>query len=157
MVENSYINILLYCSDLNFQCNLFNRSFKRLEVCAEHWIKLCSGKGVGCEVISPLDLMAECTVCLSSMAAIRRMLYPNEKVNPAVKKRSSLLVALLKLPSLENISSVAVRNSWEHNDERLDKILESRHIKQTRIADAYVSTKIPDKDLIVLRLSLIHI
>ena len=151
MVENSYFNILIYCSDLKFQCALFNRSFKRLEVCAEYWIKLCSGKGTDGEIVSPLEIMAECTVCLSSMAAIRRMLFPSEKANSKVRSRSLLLKELLKVPILKNISSVSVRNSWEHNDERLDEILESRSIGKTKITDAYVSTKIPDKEVTVLR------
>lgn len=151
MVENSYFNILIYCSDLKFQCSLFERSFKRLGVCAEHWIKLCSGKGTDGEVVSPLEIMAECTVCLSAMAAIRRMLFPSEKANSKARSRSSLLKELLNVPLLKNISNVSVRDSWEHNDERLDKILESRTIGKTKISDAYVSTKIPSEELTVLR------
>ena len=151
MVENAYFNILIYCSDLQFQCSLFNRSFKRLEICAEHWIKLCSGKGTDGEIVSPLEIMAECTVCLSAMAAIRRMLFPSENANSKVRTRSSLLKELLNVPILKNISSVSVRNSWEHNDERLDKILESRIIGKTKISDAYVSTKTPSEELTVLR------
>lgn len=150
-MEGSSFNILIYCSDLEFQCALFNRSFKRLEICAEHWIKLCSGKSTDGEIVSPLEIMAECTVCLSAMAAIRRMLFPGERAGSRAKERSLLLKKLLNFPSLENISSVAVRNSWEHNDERLDNILESRSVGRTRIAHTYVSTKIPSDDLTVLR------
>lgn len=151
MVENSYFNILIYCSDLQFQCSLFNRSFKRLVICAEHWIKLCSGKSTNGEVVSPLEIMAECTVCLSAMAAIRRMLFPSENSSSKVRSISALLRELLNVPLLKNISNVVVRNSWEHNDERLDKILESRTIGKTKISDAYVNTKTPSEELTVLR------
>lgn len=85
------------------------------------------------------------------MAAIRRMLFPGEKSNLKVRSRSALLKELLNVPLLKNISSVSVRNSWEHNDERLDKILESRTIGKTKISDAYISTKTPSEELTVLR------
>jgi len=149
--NNSYFNILMYCSDLKFQCALFDRSFKRLEIAAEHWIKVCSGKGTSGEIISPLEIMAECTVCLSAVAAIRRMLYPSKKSGIEANKRGAFLLKLLNLPLLKCVSNATVRNSWEHNDQRLDNLLRSRVVGKTRITDTYVSTKVPEKDIIVLR------
>lgn len=138
----------LFLSELGLQCHLVNRSAQRLERAAEHWIKLEQGVDDG-EMAPPLDIVADCTVCLSAMAAIRRVLRPPQNASSQAKKRSEALLRLLGDPPLPNVTSVQVRNSWEHFDERLDKMLATRG--KGAVSELYVSSMAPDSDTIVMR------
>ncbi len=139
---------VLFLSELGLQCHLVNRSAQRLERAAEHWIKLEQGIDDG-ETAPPIDIVADCTVCLSAMAAIRRVLRPSQRASSKVKERSTALLRLLGNPPFPNVTSVQVRNSWEHFDERLDDILGTR--TKGSVSELYVSSKIPDSDTIVMR------
>ena len=51
---------------------------------------------------------------------------------------------------MTNLTSVAVRNAWEHFDERLDDMLMNRD-RGTPVSEPYISSRHPDSDTIVLR------
>lgn len=137
---------IIFLIDLDLQCKLFERSFHRLETAAEHWINLCNGIDDGIK-FSPLEIISECTVCLSAMSAIKRIIVPT---NNSSKKRGRLINELLNEPDLENIFTTKVRNSWEHHDERLD-IIFSNQVVNTGIHDIYVSTENPKENTTILR------
>lgn len=141
---------VLFLSELGLQCHLFNRSIQRLERAADHWKKLILGIDDG-ETAPPLEIAADCTVCLSAMAAVRRILRPSRSARVAVKRRSEALLNLLGNPALHNVTSVKVRNSWEHLDERLDDILSMRVPGQGSVSELHVSPKPPDARTIVMR------
>lgn len=121
-----------------------------MERAAVHWNKLIQGVDDG-ETAPPLEIVADCTVCLSAMASIRRILRPNSRASVTVKRRSEILLNLLGNPALPNVTSVIVRNSWEHLDERLDNILSTRIPGQSSVSELHVSPKPPDTDTIVMR------
>lgn len=118
---------------------------KRLELGAEHWLNASKGIDDGTK-FSPLEIIAECTVCLSAMSAIRRLLFPKGEL----KQRGETLRNLLNNPVLKYVTSTTVRNSWEHHDERLQNILSRRAIG-TSFSEIHVHPKTPKENSIVLR------
>jgi hypothetical protein len=128
----------LFLSELSLQCDLFERAMNNLKIAAEHWKKLADCVDDG-KTASPLQIVSDCTVCLSSMAAVRRILYPNKKASVLAKSRASAILNVLEVPTLVNVTSVDVRNSWEHFDERLDKYLTALGSVGGSIAELHVS------------------
>jgi hypothetical protein len=147
-IPSQNFGAVLFLLEIGLQCHLFNRSVKRLERAADHWIKLDKGIDDG-GTAPPLEIVADCTVCLSAMAAIRRILQPSERSGELAKQRSEALLKLLDHPSFPNVTSVAVRNSWEHLDERLDEILATR--TSGPVSELHVSSKPPSGDTVVMR------
>ena len=86
-ISNKHFDTLIYLSDLQIQCQLFKRSYEQLEIAAAHWISLSKGIDDNAK-FSPLNIIAECTVCLSAMSAIKRVL---ELKKERGKKLSELL------------------------------------------------------------------
>lgn len=147
VISSSNFNTVIYLSDINTQCHLFKRSFEQLEIAAEHWVNISKGIDDG-KKFSPLKIISECTVCLSAMSAIKRML--NADKPPAAQKRSFTLFELLGSPSLDNVFSKSVRNSWEHHDERLDRVLRD-YIGGKGVSEIYVSATPPKEGTLVLK------
>lgn len=123
---------------------------KNLETAAEHWNNIALGIDDG-TTASPLQIVGDCTVCLSSMAAVRRILYPSQNAAEAVKHRASAILNVLGTPPLANVTSVRVRNSWEHFDERLDNYLTARKGAGGPVTELHVSAQPPDATTTVLR------
>jgi len=144
-ISSDNLNVVIYLSELGLQCQLFERSIKRLELGADHWINVSKGIDDGM-IFSPSEIIAECTVCLSAMSAIKRLLFPKDKLNP----RGKVLCNLLNNPDLKNVKNTTVRNSWEHHENRLDNILFNRDIG-TSFSEIYVYPTAPEKNTIVLR------
>ncbi|MDH6017296.1 hypothetical protein [Vibrio splendidus] len=149
-ISSSNFNTVVYLSDINTQCHLFKRSFEQLEIAAEHWINISNGTDDGTK-FSPLNIISECTVCLSSMSAIKRMLSADKPPKAAkAQQRSITLFELLGKPSLDNVFSKSVRNSWEHHDERLDKVLRDYQAGRG-VSEIYVSANCPKKGTLILK------
>ena len=132
------------------QCALFSRSIPRIERAATYWIKIDQGIDDG-QTVSPLEIVAECTVCLSAMAAIRRVLSPPPAATRAVKLRSNKLVSLLNHPQLPHVTSVVVRNSWEHFDERLDEYLADTPPGKRSVTELQVSSRVTQNGATIMR------
>jgi hypothetical protein len=147
-IASGNFGAVLFLLEIGLQCHLFNRSIKRLELAADHWIKLDKGIDDGGSA-PPLEIVADCTVCLSAMAAIRRILQPSDRSGERAKRRSEALMKLLNHPRFPNLTSMAVRNSWEHLDERMDEMLATRTTGP--VSELYVSPKPPSDDAIVMR------
>jgi len=118
-IPSANFGVIALLDELFIQCSLLQANGTRLEDAADHWIKLERGEDFNRKV-PPLDILAWCTVCLAAMAAIRRLLYAGSS-SPVVNRRRAALQAILGHPSLPSFTSAAVRNSWEHLDERLDE------------------------------------
>ena len=135
----------LFLSELRLQCRLFNRSINRLEKAAEHWQNLEKYIDDG-DKAPPLEIVADSIVCLSAMAAVRRILWPAIGASAKVESRAKALLSLLDGLSMPNVASVKVRNSWEHFDERLDEYLKicppgSRNVEELRVCPGPLSTE----------------
>ena len=148
-IPSSNFNDVIYLSDLSLHCNLFRRSSEQLEIASIHWLNIHQGIDDGTK-FSPLSIISECTVCLSSISAINRILFPNEKSAKRILDRSKHLLGLLGYPEVNTLTNKKVRNSWEHHDERLDKKLLKPETKM-KLSEVYVSAKEPYPDTIILR------
>lgn len=146
-ISNEHFNTIVYLSDINTQCLLFKRSYEQLKIAAAHWINICNGIDDGTK-FSPLNIIAECTVCLSAMSAIKRVL--NSDRPASAKKRSDELLELLGNPSLDHTFTKKVRNSWEHHDERLDKILNTNS-ECKRLCEIHVAVNPPKEGTLTLK------
>lgn len=141
---------VLFLSELGLACHLFSRSISKLERAAEHWRNVGNQIDDG-QTAAPIEIVSDCTVCLSSMAAIRRILRPAPKAKHKAKRRAEALLKLLDDPPLANVTSVGVRNSWEHLDERLDDWLAERQAGFGSVSEIHVSVKPPEQTTKVLR------
>lgn len=148
-ILNSNFGAELFLSELTLQCKLFSEAMKELESAAEHWLKLHRGIDDGLN-FPPWKIVGDCTVCLSSMAAVRRILHPDKK-DTARHARAAILLIILGNPSLTNIASAKVRNSWEHFDERLDEVLAKRNLYSHPVTELQVSRYPLPNNTVVLR------
>ena len=148
-IPNSNFGASLFLDELGLQCQLFNRGIAALEEAAKHWQAVEAGIDDG-QTVPPLKIIADCTVCLSSLAAIRRILYPNQS-SANTKSRATSMLLLLGNPALSNVSAVRVRNSWEHFDQRLDEMLKERARTGGAVEPLRVSARAQDNSSIVLR------
>ena len=96
----------------------------------------------------PLDILTWCTGCLAAMSAIRHLLVSG-RVDPIADRRREVLRRLLNNPDLTNVATPKVRDSWEHLDERLDKILPQ--METGSISHVYVAAKPPHSGTITLK------
>lgn len=144
--------VVMLLSEIDLQCKLISRAAERLCASAEHWIALDQGIDDG-KTAPPIEILASCSVCLSAAAAIYKFLFIGDrkkgKKAVRIRKRCEALMNLLGNPKLPVVSSIAVRNSWEHLDERLDELLLSRAFKSYE--QVHVAVKPPDAATFVLR------
>lgn len=150
-ISSSNFSAVILLSEVDLNCKLIKRAASRLHEAAEHWKALDMGIDDG-STAAPLDIISMCAVCLSSSAAIAKMLLVgdrNGKKSVRIAKRCDALMALLGTPTLHVIRSLTVRNSWEHLDERLDDVLESNTCRS--VSEVHVSVKQPDQATLVLR------
>jgi hypothetical protein len=146
-ISNENFGVVILLEEVQIQCMLFENNCARLEDAADHWIKLSHGEDFD-RSVPPIDVVAWATVCLSAMAAIRRLLVPSPTRSKANKRRAALY-QLLDQPSLPTISSVAVRNSWEHLDERLDELLPT--MRSGSISPIHLTAEPPMPGTVVLK------
>lgn len=148
-IPSANFNDVIYLNDLSLHCSLFKRSSEQLEIAAQYWLNISQGIDDGTK-FSPLSIISECTVCLSSISAINRILFPNENSKESIVGRSKHLLGLLDNPKIDTLKNKRVRNSWEHHDERLDIKLSTLG-KEIKLSEVYVSAKEPHQDTIILR------
>jgi hypothetical protein len=137
--------------EIDLHCKTIIRTAEWLNESAEHWTALSQGIDDG-KTMPPIAIVAQCTACLSSAASIRRLLFIAERRGkrlPVIEKRCAALMDILGSPTIPVICSVAVRNSWEHLDERLDDLLSTRAFKS--YADIHVAAEPPAVGTIALR------
>jgi len=150
-IPSSNFSAVILLSEVDLNCKLIARAADQLHAAAKHWIELDNGVDDGCTA-PPIDIIAMCAVCLSSSAAIAKMLLLGDrkgKKSFRIAKRCDALMALLGTPALPVTRSLAVRNSWEHLDERLDVVLESNTCRS--VSEVHVAVKQPDSGTLVLR------
>lgn len=133
--------------ELHLQCLLFQRAFVHLEDAADHWIKLARGEDFDRRV-PPLDILNWCTACLSAMAAIRRLISSGQP-NAVADYRRRILREFLGDPVLTHVCSAAVRNAWEHLDERMDRLIPQ--LTSGSVSHVYVAATPPGPGAVTLK------
>lgn len=140
----------LLSADLS--CRHIASSSDRLKAAASHWKALDQGVDDGLSY-PPIDIAADCTLLLTSAAAVSRSLFLGDRRGRRAQKaatRSTALIELLGNPQLPTLQSLAVRNSWEHLDERLDDLLSER--AYTSYSEIHVQVQAPKAGTFALRI-----
>lgn len=148
-IPSSNFPAVILLSEIDFQCNLITRSGTHLQESAQHWIAIDQGMDDGRQAL-PIDIVGHCSICLSAAASIYKHLFLGRRKGSIIANRCNELMRLLDTPNLPVISAIAVRNSWEHMDERLDKWLSTR-ISGTACTPIHVSARPPRDGAFVLR------
>lgn len=150
-IPSANLPAAILLSELDLQCKIILRAAPQLQQAAAHWKCIDQGIDDG-TTAPPIDIISTCTVVLSSAAAISRLLFVgkrNGKEAVRIDKRCKTLMALLKQPTLSAIRTLAVRNSWEHLDERLDDVLAAHTYRS--FAEIHVAVTPPDPRTFVSR------
>jgi len=80
-IPSEHFGATLFLIDLTTQCHLFERASGRLEIYANNWI---AGAGPnGGKKGARIEIVADCSICLSALAAIRRTLFPGSFLSSA--------------------------------------------------------------------------
>jgi hypothetical protein len=82
-IPRENFGVLMLLDELFIQCTLFEVNVARLEDAADHWIKQARGEDFDRKV-PPIDILGWSTVCLSAMAAIRRLMHSGQSRDPLV-------------------------------------------------------------------------
>jgi hypothetical protein len=110
---------MVYLVEIDTQITLARRNGTRLCEETTGWLSAASSEDFD-KAPPPLEIMEWCTIFLSAISIIQKMLFAGGRLNkPDVVERCEALqglVGVTRLPSL----SLAVRNAWEHLDERFD-------------------------------------
>lgn len=153
-IKNMYTHIVkgggdpdqLYISELRMQCILAKSAYK-------HLAKYCEVVGDNKASVeplpySPLDIVAQCTLFLSAVATISKILFP---ADTKVTERGERLRKRLKVQGeFLGPQSRAVRNSFEHIDERIDALLPQHENDDVCFYD--IDDQAPKQSLVLKRL-----
>ena len=137
---------LLYIAEISVQCALATRAYKDIAA----YCLLITENTVGCKPFpySPLDIISHCVGFLSAVAGISKILFPS---NPRLVSRGVRVRKQLNLPALPNIESRAVRNCFEHIDERIDDLVEQH--SQFELCFMDIDDALPEQILVLKRLN----
>jgi hypothetical protein len=158
-IKSENFTALIFLIELHTQCALFNSSISYLEKVVNRQTDRNNGIYLD-DKFPPIEIIAQCTVCLSSLSTIRRILFTCDRekddrkearIKDKIQKRCNYLMGLLGNPIFENISSPVVRNAWEHIDENLDKYLSNK--EYTAISPIYIiGSSEPDHETLALKI-----
>src|SRR5437867_5192293 len=98
---------------------------------------------------TPGDIFVWAFACLAAFNRIRLMLYAGGRDSRSVVTRCNFLQEMLGYPRLEHTCAPAVRNAWEHFDERLDNIVSGPRPK--KYTHESISSDPPANDTLVFR------
>ena len=115
----------MFLLELHRQCKLVSHCFNQLSRMAPEWLEKSWSQGG--PTSTPDDLLSQIHALLSCAASIGWFLFPGKRKKPTVQLRCLRLRTLLEIESLPILESLAVRNSFQHLDERLDDFFRDRH------------------------------
>lgn len=125
----SSANMRLYAFliELHLECLHAEYLIERIRHGARHWRQLPRGRQPSHKV-TPRDIQMWAHACLGTFNRIRQLLKPGKR-KPAVRLRCHVLNRLIGPVSVDRICSPAVRHAWEHLDEKLDMLFDSRKFR----------------------------
>jgi len=114
---------VMFLLELNTQCAFARVSFERLQSAAPAWYTDATPEQ-SVEPMPPRDIMIQCTAFLSAAGVISKTQFAGRR-SGEVARRCTRLRQLLGINDLHTLRDLSVRNSFEHIDERLDRIFSS--------------------------------
>jgi len=105
-------------TELSLQCDLAERAASRLEKARIGWLREAPREHWN-KPTPPINIVEDCHLLLLAAGIVSKILFGT---SPLSKARGARLRELMNLPDLPILSDRAVRNSYEHIDERLDAL-----------------------------------
>jgi len=135
----------LHLAELQVQCALAKESYVHLS----EYIDVVGRNNARGKPLpySPLQIVAHCVVFLAAAAAISKILFPSKK---GAESRGERLRSRLEVSDLPALRSRAVRNAYEHIDERIDA-LSSKQL-QTNVSLIDMTTDRAGEPVVLKRL-----
>lgn len=133
----------LYLWELTIQCDIAELAFKRLQ----EYSRIQLSKEYSSTTPhpkNPIEVLYDCSTFLSAAGIIAKILSAKKGL-PA--DRSNALRSILGIDELKNLCNLAVRNSFEHIDERLDRLL--KESPSERFISTHMSSKEPGTGMIL--------
>lgn len=116
----------IFLLELSTQCQFAKECDRRLRDAAPAWC-IDATSDEFAKAVAPRDMMIDCTAFLLAAAVISKLLFAGCRKKNRIQRRCVRLRELLKVEPdhLPLLQDLAVRNAFEHVDERLDEILPS--------------------------------
>lgn len=140
----------IFLLELSTQCQFARECHRRLRDSAPAWFTNATAEQFA-KAIPPRDIMINCAAFLSAAGVISKLLFAVRRRAKKIMRRCERLRELLKIKEndLPVLQDLAVRNRFEHVDERLDKILPS--FAKGGFSPLSVHEKEPDADVVLKR------
>src|SRR5205814_202329 len=116
----------MFLLELSTQCQFAKECDRRLRDSAPDWYTNATSEKFA-QAMPPRDIMINCTAFLSAAAVISKLLFAGHRRDKSIVRRCERLRKLLNINNsgLPVLRNMAVRNRFEHVDERLDEVLPS--------------------------------
>jgi hypothetical protein len=138
----------MFLLELGTQCSIARACYERLRDAASAWYTNATNEQFG-NAMAPREIIVNCVAFLSAVAAISKLIFAGRRENQEVTRRCKRLQELLGISDLPILRKLAVRNSFEHVDERLDTLLSS--LTSGSINPISVTERPPPAGTIVLK------
>lgn len=139
---------LIFLTELGTQCDFAQFYFNELREAAPKWQEGIHGEDFH-TAMPPRNIMTYCTSFLSSAALIAKFLYCGKRKKQRITSRCTRLRELLGIDTLPTLKNLAIRNSFEHMDERLDELFFTFRVGKLDLLS--VTGKPPSHDTVVLK------
>lgn len=146
-IKGNNLSAVAVLLELQIQCGLLKQAFKRLSAYAKFQTDISVSSNEP-RPQTPLEVVGDCTIFLSAAGVISKLLFPRG-TKTATQNRGRRLRELLEIADLPNLASSTVRNSFEHIDERLDRLLSS--FKGGSICPISVARERPEQSIVLKR------
>jgi hypothetical protein len=131
--------------EVTIQCQIALHAHRRLAEYAKVQIER-TFESTAPRPTTPIELLADCSAFLSASAVVSRCLFAK---GGFAGRRSAKLRKLLSIESLPHLNSLAVRNSFEHIDERIDKLIQ--YPPSEAVVQLHLALREPEHHLVLKR------
>ena len=116
-IDSRHFKELLYLLELDTQCKLADRTFKRLELAAKARKKHEEVEG---QSGAPIEILHLAHSFVTYAGIISKFIFEGKRRNPLVTARCATLRELLDISQSPLLEDLTLRNSFEHIDEKMD-------------------------------------
>ncbi len=148
-IASANIGPVAFFEELRLQYFIAERAWKYLNEAAASWLQ--NGIPILDKMAPPGQMIMNCTVFLSAASVISKIIFAGDRKTIKIRNRCNKLRKLLEIDDLPNLRNLAVRNSFEHVDERIDKFVEPLTHKNFLLEMMSVSPSPPKEGTTVLK------
>lgn len=119
-VHSRHHRRIIFLLELDTQCTLAERVFRRLQKAAKAWNLHAEFEG---ETGAPIEILHLAHSFLTYSGVIVKIIFERSRKEKKLSDRCSDLQDLLEIKTSPHLEKLDVRNSLEHIDERLDEYI----------------------------------